>query len=493
MKEKRGIVSFGAYVPRRRLQRAVIAAAHAWANPGLKSAAKGERAICSHDEDSITMAVAAGQYALRDTPYEIAALTFASTTMPFADRQNATLIGEALGLTEALRTTDIGGSLRAGVAGLRSALEDSGLSLVIAADKRLAKPASTQELALGDGAAAIVTGTEGLIAELIATTAISVDFVDHYRGGGAQFDYQLEERWVREQGTGQIIPKALNGLLAEAKVEPSEIDHLVTGGIPARNVRAIADKVGIDGDALVHDAHDICGDTGTAHPLLLLTTALQRAVAGETILLLGFGQGAEAMLFRATEEIGRAKDMIGATDMIEDGVEDDNYLRFLSFNGHLNVDWGMREERDNRTAQSAFYRHRDTVSRFVGGRCSACDTPQFPRSRVCANPECREMDTQQPEPFAHKPASVKSFTEDWLALSYNPPLMYGNVRFDGGGVAMLEFADFEPGELSVGKPLQMQFRLKDVDPKRGFRRYCWKAAMPRHMHDQLQSGECQNG
>ena len=59
---RRGILSFGAYVPRRRLDRRAIAAAHAWANPNLKALARGTRAICGQDEDSLTMAVAAGTF-----------------------------------------------------------------------------------------------------------------------------------------------------------------------------------------------------------------------------------------------------------------------------------------------------------------------------------------------------------------------------------------------------------------------------------------------
>ena len=53
----RGITSYAAYIPRLRMARSSIAAAHAWAMPGLKAAGKGERAFCSWDEDAITMSV----------------------------------------------------------------------------------------------------------------------------------------------------------------------------------------------------------------------------------------------------------------------------------------------------------------------------------------------------------------------------------------------------------------------------------------------------
>jgi len=69
---------------------------------------------------------------------------------------------------------------------------------------------------------------------------------------------------------------------------------------------------------------------------------------------------------------------------------------------------------------------------------------------------------------------VKSFTEDWLAYSPNPPLQYGNVEIEGGGNILMEFTDCEPGTLAIGMPVEMRFRIKDVDARRSFTRYFWK-------------------
>ncbi|MDP6621758.1 MAG: 3-hydroxy-3-methylglutaryl CoA synthase, partial [Alphaproteobacteria bacterium] len=54
-----GISAFGAFIPRLRLSRKSVVDANAWFNSGLGSMAKGERAMCNWDEDSVTMAVAA--------------------------------------------------------------------------------------------------------------------------------------------------------------------------------------------------------------------------------------------------------------------------------------------------------------------------------------------------------------------------------------------------------------------------------------------------
>ena len=55
------ITGYGAYIPRRRLQRKAVAEANAWFAPGLLASAKGERAMANWDEDSITMVVEAGR------------------------------------------------------------------------------------------------------------------------------------------------------------------------------------------------------------------------------------------------------------------------------------------------------------------------------------------------------------------------------------------------------------------------------------------------
>jgi uncharacterized OB-fold protein len=77
--------------------------------------------------------------------------------------------------------------------------------------------------------------------------------------------------------------------------------------------------------------------------------------------------------------------------------------------------------------------------------------------------------------FADLPATVLSHTSDHLAYTPHPPFRFGHIDFDGGGRVLMEFADTVEGELRVGLPVRMVYRIKDLDPKRGFRRYFWKA------------------
>ncbi|MFB3101681.1 MAG: 3-hydroxy-3-methylglutaryl CoA synthase, partial [Alphaproteobacteria bacterium] len=185
-----GITGFGAYIPRLRLQRAAVVEANKWANPGLAALAKGERSMANWDEDSVTLAVEAARDCLAGADRgTIGHISFASTTLPFADRQNAGIVATALSLPAGIGALDVTGSQRAGTSALLGALVasnggDDGERLCTAADKRQARPGSTQELIYGVGAAALTVGggaNGDVIAEFIGHHSITEDFVDHYR------------------------------------------------------------------------------------------------------------------------------------------------------------------------------------------------------------------------------------------------------------------------------------------------------------------------
>jgi len=476
-----GVRACGAYLPRARIERATIATATAWAR-GRVATAAGHRSFCNWDEDSITMAVEAARSCLDGADRgRIGWVGLASTTPTFADRSNAGLAASALGLREQCATLDFGSTRRSGTGALIAALErpsEADDGLVMAADRRVARPGSPQEAAYGHGAACVLVGRgPGLIAERVAHVSLACDFVDQYRETGDVFDYSLEERWVRDEGYLAFLPNAIRLALERAAVTPARVTHFIAP-TAARVSQSIARAAGLQEASVVADRFDACGDTGVPHPLLLLTECLERTSPGELILLTGFGQGADAILLRATEGVRSARR--GAAEAaFANGVVDPDYLRFLSHCGVVEMDWGKRAERDARTAQTvAWRRHRD-VTAFVGGRCRRCDTVQYPRTRACVNPECRAFDTQDEQPLADTGGSVKTYTEDWLAYTRDPPLVYGNVAFDGGGNIFTDFTDTRPGELEVGTRVRFVFRVKDVDAVRGYRRYFWKATVAR--------------
>ena len=111
-----GITSYGAYIPYYRLPRSVIN--KAWGRPG----GRGEKAVANYDEDSISMSVAAGIDCLEGVdPKTVDALFMATTTAPYKERQNSTIVATALDLRREARNADFTNCLRAGTIAMLSA------------------------------------------------------------------------------------------------------------------------------------------------------------------------------------------------------------------------------------------------------------------------------------------------------------------------------------------------------------------------------------
>jgi 3-hydroxy-3-methylglutaryl CoA synthase len=434
--------------------------------------------VCDWDEDTITMATEAARTCLGAGNLPVpAGLYFASTTFPFADRQNSAVIVNALDLPSDCQAVDLGSSQRAGTSALLLALQTAaeGPRLVAASDKRIARTASANDSIFGHGAAATLVGTDGVIAEYLAGSTVTRDFVDHFRRSDQHYDYYWEERWIRDEGYLKIVAEAGRRALAAAGLDGSRVDKLIFAA-PIRGVReAVAKALGIGADRLTDELGAGAGDTGVGHPLLMLAQVLEEATAGQTIVVLGFGQGADALVFRTTDLVAKRKAAVSVKAQLADGIVEQNYLKFLAFHGGLEVQWGMRAELDTKTAISAAARHDAEFGSLQAGKCPKCGTLQFPRAKICVNPRCRQVGPQDVHRLADSIATVASFTEDWLAFTPHPPGVYGMIEFVDGVKMMAQFTSDSAGRTKVGSPMRMVFRIKTIDRTRGYVRYFWKA------------------
>ncbi len=477
-----GITSYGAYIPRLRLNRMSIFQSIGWFAPAVIMVAQGERSMCYWDEDAVTMAVAASRDCLKGMDKQkIEGMFLASTTLPFADRQNAGIVSTALNLKSNIVTSDFTSAQKAGTNALLTAIEsvkggERKNILVTAADKRETKPAYFYEMWFGDGAAAFMIGDTNVIAEYKGSYSVSYDFVDHYRSAFKKYDYTWEERWVRDEGYAKIIPEAVNGLLKKLKITIKDVDKMVYPCFFKAEHRNIAKKLGAPPDKVVDNLHEVCGETGTAHPLLMMTAALDDAKPGDKIVMASFGQGCSAFLFEVTQNITKMPERNKFKRTLAHKETTDNYLKFLKFRGLIHPEMGIRAEAETQTAVTTLWRRRKMLLGLVGGKCRECGTPQFPKTDVCVNPACTARHSQDEYEFADIPAKIKTFTGDMLAVSVEPPHKYGMIQFEGGGRFMADFTDCTLEDLKVGLPVQMVFRKRNEDEERGFVNYFWKAA-----------------
>ncbi|MBJ65964.1 MAG: 3-hydroxy-3-methylglutaryl CoA synthase [Rhodobiaceae bacterium] len=477
-----GISSLVGYIPKLRLLRKSVTEANAWLAPNLLGKGKGTKSISNWDEDSVTMSVEAARRLLgpEDDRSYVDNLFLASTTLPFADRLNSGIVRAALTLEESTQCTDISSTLKCGTTALINAISSvqsgkSNYSLVLTSDKRKSRVASAQELDFGDASTAISVSNKDIIAKVLATASISVDFVDHFRGPNEEFDYNWEERWIRDEGYLKIMPKLINNLLEENNINPSEISKFILPCVFPRVPQTISKICGIDPENVVDNMALNIGDTGSSHSLLMLTHVLENSSPNEKILVCSFGGGGDAILIETTDLIKKFKNEESISSMLDSGVEETNYMKYLTFNDLVKWEKGMRGEIDRKTALTTLYRHNDAIIGLVGGKCSKTGTIQFPPSRISVSPNSPDIDTQEPYKLAEKKANILSWSADYLSFSINPPNYYGIVSFEEGGRIMMDFTDVGEGEIESGKDVKMVFRIKAVDEARGFTRYFWKA------------------
>lgn len=475
-----GIVSYGVYIPRYRLKRKTIFSQMSWFSSATAGLAKGEKSVANYDEDSITMGVAASLNCLKGFGRSnIDGISFASVSMPYANRQNASIVATALDCPPEIRSMDFNGSLKSGTSALISAADavKSGNIdniLVSAADNRCAKLGGNQEMILGDGAAAFLVGRDKVIAELLDSHTVSYDFPDLRRSASDLFDQGWEDRWIRDEGYMKIVPEAVLGIIKKNNWNIKDFKKIIISCYSKSILEAIGRKIGADKEQLQYNLFDHIGDTGSAHPLIMLAAALEEATPNDKILVASFGGGCDVMCFKVNEHIKTLQNR-GVKWYLENKEELASYTKYLAYKKLIPIEVGIRGGVVANTSISLVWRDRKEIYGLCGSKCKKCGTPQYPYQEICVNPECGAVEQMEYYRFSDRQAKVVSYTGDYLAFSWDPPAIYGFIDFDGGGRFFFDFTDCKLEDVRVGMPVEMSFRNKYSDKARAVEGYCWKA------------------
>jgi 3-hydroxy-3-methylglutaryl CoA synthase len=473
-----GIVSLGLYLPRLRLQRACIAAAMSWRQNELHRHAKGERTLGFWDEDAVTMAVEASRdclgpcHTVHRQPVD--AFYLASSSLPFAEPQNASLATAAIRLHSECATFDISGTPRAALIALHQALEAGQKGLIAAADRLKAAAGSLDEMLQGDGAAAVLVADSGdFCFSYLGGHSRSDPFIDTYREADTDYPTRWEERWVRDEGLLKIMPETVARALERSGIVAGQVDWLVFPSTVAQAEGAVAKACGLVNVRVADSLVGAVGDCGTPQPLLMLAQSSQFIRPGQIVVMAGFGQGATALVFRA--EPGLEAAGAAYARAISAGIPEECYTKLPAFSGAMDLDGGFRARGGPSEGLTVAYRYAKALLGFVGGRCRDTGDVVFPPSRLSLNHQKPAIDSQEPAPLADVGGKIASVTQDRLAYSPHPPSCYGLVDFSNGGRLMMEFTDGDANALRSGDDVRFAFRIKDRNSAIGFHRYFWKA------------------
>jgi hydroxymethylglutaryl-CoA synthase len=468
-----GITSYGYHMPWYRLSRKTITAALGALGKG---GGAGDKAVASYDEDSISMAVNAGIDCLRYTDKKVDGIIFATTTAPYRERESAGIIATALDLGSGLRTADFTDSLKSGTAAIAFACDavraaGKGKYLVCGSDCRLGSPGSSDEMTVGDGAAAVTIGNENVIASFEGSYSLSYDFPDYRRLDRDKFLRSVEDRFAREEGYSKIIPEAVKGFLKKYNMEPADFAKVAFSCPNAREHGAIGTKMGFQPAQIAPALASLTGDLGAASPLVNLVMVLEEAKPGDNILVVSYGNGAEALYFKVNENIKNIPDRGRFQKSLSNTQKLATYEKYLAFRGLLALP--IFDEIEGVTELPLVWRSRKEIYALHGTKCKVCGTPQYPPQRICV--KCSAVDQMEDYAFGDKKTSLFSFTIDHASPTINPPLIYGYIDFEGGGRYVFELTDCEASSIKTGMPMKMSFRRKYRDEIRGIVGYYWKA------------------
>jgi uncharacterized OB-fold protein len=259
-----------------------------------------------------------------------------------------------------------------------------------------------------------------------------------------------------------------------AGIESGDVGRLAITGMHGRAVTGLTRKLGLGDGVVVDDLTSNVGQSGTAHPLLVLAAALEalaaeRAAAGTTVVLLHLADGADALVLRTTAALAAWRPARTVMDQVAAGAPI-TYAKFLSWRGQLQPEPPRRPE-PARVSSTAAHRSKEWKFGFEGSKDRGTGAVHLPPSRVSM--EGGALDDMEPIAMADATGTVVTSTIDRLAYSPSPPIVFAIVDFDGGGRYPVELTDTDADEIKPGSRVEMTFRrLFSAD---GIHDYFWKA------------------
>jgi 3-hydroxy-3-methylglutaryl CoA synthase len=436
----------------------------------------GERSVANNDEDSITMAVEAAANCLNDRKREeIEGLFFASTTAPYQEKMSSALIATVLDLGREVATADFANSLRAGTAMLKAAMDSvkSGSAqnmLVTTADCRIGYPRSDHEQTFGDGAAAILVGDKDLVATFEGSYSISNEMVDVWRNPEDKFVKTWEGRFILDEGYTAHMKEVVLGILKKYDLKPEDISKVIMPAPNSRTQRSLAASLGFDAKTQVQDPLiSNVGYCGAAQPLMMLAAALEEAKPGDILLLAAYGDGADAVIFKATEYIGKSVNRYKINAFLKNKLMFSSYVRFLSYRGILEAQPG--EPFRLFPSATVSWRERRSSLRCHASRCKKCGCMTFPVQRICYH--CRSKDDYEEVRVSDMTGKVFTFTRDNFGGRSDDPVIVQTVAELENGLRFYGImTDCDPDSVQLDTPVELSFRR--IYEGAGFHNYFWK-------------------
>lgn len=332
-----GIVSYGAYVPRYRIEAKEIA--RVWGADENIGKALGiiSKSVPGIDEDVATISTEAARSALKKckiNPQEIGAIYVGSESHPYVVKPTATIVAEAIGASNYSTAADYEFACKAGTAAIQTCLglvtsKMIKFGLAIGSDTSQGAPGDPLEYTASAGGACFIIGEDSVVAEIEHTASFTTDTPDFWRREGQNYPSHAG-RFTGEPAYFKHIIACGKKLFELAKSSPEDYQYAVfhqpNGKFPVR----VAKILGFSEEQIKAGLlTPRIGNTYSGSTMLGVCAILDIAKANDRIFAVSYGSGAGSDGFdiKVTENIEK----INRNPKVEDIIKNARFIDYATY------------------------------------------------------------------------------------------------------------------------------------------------------------------
>ncbi|MCK4429550.1 MAG: hydroxymethylglutaryl-CoA synthase [Candidatus Aenigmarchaeota archaeon] len=324
---KTGIIGYGVYVPRYRLELSSLN--NVWGRN-----AKGVKSFPGKFDDQASYACNSCLSALKYCGIkgeEIKFIEVGSESKVYAVKPTASIVADLL-KTEDCLACDNEFACKAGTHSMINAYNfvraNGGYGIGIGADSAQGAPGDELELTAGDGSAAYLLGDKNPIAIIEGFCSYTTDTSDFWRNEGEKYPKHAG-RYSGDPAFYKHTTNAAKNIMKKLNMKPEDFDYVIFHQPNGKFPRVVGKKLGFTHEQVEPGiVVDWIGNTYSANSLLGLAKVLDIAAPYQRILIVsyGSGSGSDAISMITTSEIEKKRNRIERSIKSFIGEEDKNNL-----------------------------------------------------------------------------------------------------------------------------------------------------------------------
>jgi hydroxymethylglutaryl-CoA synthase len=340
-----GIVGYGAYVPRFRIEGTEISTM--WTN-GTGGSPVKEKSVNGLDEDVATMSIEAARNALmrgQINPQEIRAVWVGSESHPYAVKPTSTIVAEAIGAVPNTQAADWEFACKAGTEAMQAGIGfvGSGMAhyaLSIGMDTAQGRPGDALEYTAAAGGAAILLGpADESLAIINGSYSFVTDTPDFWRRAHAEYPSH-GDRFTGEPAYFKHVMGASEALMQAVGSQASDYDWAVFHQPNAKFPERVAQQLGFTKEQIAPGLlSPRIGNTYSGSCMIGLTAILDIAQPGDRILMVSYGSGAgsDAFDITVTKKLPEAQHRAPTTEAYISRRKGINYATYTRYRDKLKM------------------------------------------------------------------------------------------------------------------------------------------------------------